>query len=123
MLLLISLQTSLSNASQVVISQVDTNISGKFSCEGKLSVAWMVEFRYLIITTSTVMKLSLMMRGKFPCDVFFLYFALGNLTNIITTSLWSFRNCGKINFMMIIKISTVSVISSSRYKKSQKTIQ
>lgn len=32
---LISLQTSQSNASQVVILQVDTNISGKFSCEGK----------------------------------------------------------------------------------------
>lgn len=36
---LISLQTSQSNASQVVILQVDTNISGKFSCEGKCSDA------------------------------------------------------------------------------------
>lgn len=29
-------QTTLSNATQVVISQVDTNISGKFSCEGNV---------------------------------------------------------------------------------------
>lgn len=29
-------QTTLSNASQVVLSQVDTNISGKFSCEGNV---------------------------------------------------------------------------------------
>jgi hypothetical protein len=30
------LQTTQSNATQVVISQVETNISGKFSCEGNV---------------------------------------------------------------------------------------
>lgn len=33
---ILSFQTTLSNASQVVISQVETNISGKFSCEGNV---------------------------------------------------------------------------------------
>lgn len=33
-------QTTLSNASQVVISQVETNISGKFSCEGNVMCAF-----------------------------------------------------------------------------------
>lgn len=36
------LQTTQSNASQVVISQVDTNTSGKFSCEGKSK--WLKHF-------------------------------------------------------------------------------